>query len=126
MAAAFAFVGIFLTSLLVAELAALSLGDFFGANDEFALVLAAVAAFATLTAVVFAICYATVKRARALNAIALLLALLAIVVVVVPSLVPWIANFSGSPFTVGDEQVPIALELAVPGLLGVLTQWGLV
>ena len=126
MAAAFAFLGIFLTSLLVAELAALSLGDFFGANDEFALVLAAVAAFATLTTVVFAICYATVKRVRVLNGIALLLALLAIVIVAVPGLVAWIANFSGNPFTVGDEQVPIALEFAVPGLLAVLTQWGLV
>ena len=126
MAAAFAFVGIFLTSLLVAELAALSLGDFFGASDEFALVLAAVAAFTTLTAVVFAIGYATVKRLRALNGIALLLAVLAIAVVAVPGVVPWIANFSGNPFTVGDEQVSIALELAVPGVLGVLTQWGLV
>src|SRR5258708_27303744 len=108
MAAAFAFIGIFLTSLLVAELAALSLGDFFGANDEFVLVLAAVAAFATFTTVVFAICYATVRRARALNIIALVLALLAIVIVAVPGLVPWFANFSGSPFTAGDEQVPIA------------------
>src|SRR3954452_16597208 len=109
MAAAFAFIGIFLTSLLVAELAALSLVDFFGANDEFALVLAAVAAFATFTTVVFAICYANVKRARAINAVALAVALLAVTLVAVPGLVPWIANFSGSPFTVGEEQVSIGL-----------------
>jgi len=126
MAAAFAFLGIFLTSLLVAELAALSLGDFFGANDEFALVLAAVAAFTTFITVVFAVCYATVKRVRAINAVALVLALLAVTLVAVPGLIPWIANFSGSPFTIGEERVPIVLELAVPGLLAVLTQWGLV
>jgi hypothetical protein len=126
MAAAFAFLGIFLTSLLVAELAALSLGDFFGANDEFGLVLAAVAAFATFSTVVFAICYATAKRVRLINAIALPLALFAVALAAVPGLIPWIANLAGIPFTAGDEQVPIALELAVPGLLAVLTQWGLV
>ena len=126
MAAAFAFLGIYLTSLLVAELAALSLGDFFGANDEFVLVLAAVAAFTTFAAVIFAVCYATAQRARTLNGIALLLALLAIVLVAVPGLVAWIATFSSNPFTAGEEDIPIALELLIPALLAVLTQWGLV
>ena len=126
MAAAFAFLGIFLTSLLVAELAALSLGDFFGANDEFVLVLAAVAAFATFTTVVFAVCYANVRQVRALNGVALLLALLTLALVAVPGLVSWIAAFSGNPFTLGEEEVSIALELLIPALLAVLTQWGLV
>jgi len=126
MAAAFAFLGIFLTSLLVAELAALSLGDFFGANDEFVLVLAAVAAFAAFTTVVFAFCYSTMQRPRALNGIALLLALLTLALVAVPGLVGWIAAYSSNPFTVGDELVSIALELVIPALLAVLTQWGLV
>jgi hypothetical protein len=67
-----------------------------------------------------------VKRVRAINVMALPLALLAVALVAVPGLIPWIANFSGSAFTASDEQVPIALELAVPGLLAVLTQWGLV
>jgi hypothetical protein len=127
MAAAFAFLGIFLTSLLVAELATLSLGDFFAADDEFVLVLVAVAAFATtFTTAVFAICYATVQRARALNGIALLLALLAIMLVAVPGVVARIAAFSSNPFAAGEEGIPIAVELLVPALLAVLTQWGLV
>ena len=126
MAAVFAFLGIFLTSLLVAELAALSLGDFFGANDEFVLVLAAVAAFATFTTVIFAVRYANAQRVRALNGIALLLALLTVALVAVPGLVSWIAAFSGTPFTVGEEGVSIALELLIPALFAVLTQWGLV
>ena len=79
-----------------------------------------------MTTAVFAICYATVKRVRAINGIALLLALLAIGLVAVPGLVPWIAAFSGNAFAASDELVPIALELAVPRLLAVLTQWGLV
>ena len=93
---------------------------------DIVVVLAAVAAFATFTTVVFAICYATVRRARALNIIALLLALLAIVIVTVPGLIAWIAAYSTNPFTVGEEQVSIGLELLVPALLAVLTQWGLV
>src|SRR5262249_1524650 len=117
MAAFFAFLGIFLTSLVVAELAALSLGDFFGANDEFVVVLPVVAAFAAFSGVVFAVCYATVRRATALNWVALLLALLAIVAVAVPGLVGWVANFSTNPFTVGEEEVSITLELAIPALL---------
>ena len=126
MAAAFAFLGIFLTSLIVAELVALSLGDFFGASDEFLVVLAAVAAFTVLSGVFFAVCYATLQRAKALNWVAMLLALLAIVAVAVPGLVDWIANFSTNPFTVGEEEVAIALELLIPALLAVLMQWGLV
>jgi hypothetical protein len=85
-----------------------------------------VAAFATFTTVVFAVCYATVQRVRALNGIALLLALLTVGLVAVPGLVSWIAAFSGNPFTVGEEQVSIGLELLIPALLAVLTQWGLV
>jgi hypothetical protein len=126
MAAAFAFLGIFLVSLIVAELAALSLGDYFGADDEFVVVLAMVAAFTMLSGAVFAFCYATLERARALNWVAVLLVLLAVVAVATPGLVGWIANFSTNPFTVGEEEVSIAFEVAIPALLAVLVQWGLV
>jgi hypothetical protein len=126
MAAAFAFLGIFLISLVVAALAALSLGDFFGANDEFQVVLAVVAVFTMFSAIVFSVCYARVKRARTLNGVAVLLALLAIVAVAMPGLVDWIASFSSNPFTVGEEEGPIAVELLIPALLAVLVQWGLV
>ncbi|AMN42386.1 hypothetical protein [Rhodoplanes sp. Z2-YC6860] len=126
MAAAFAFLGIFLTSLIVAELAALSLGDFFGANDEFVVVLAVVAAFTMLSGAVFAVGYTNLKQARALNWVAVLLALLVVAAVAAPGLVGWIANFSTNPFTVGEEEASIAFELAVPALLAILVQWGLV
>jgi hypothetical protein len=126
MAAAFAFLGILLTSLLVAELAALSLGDFFGADSEFQLVIAGVAVFATFALAVFAVVYARTERTRALNAAAILLALLAVAIVAVPGVVPWIASHSGNPFAAGDEILGIALELAVPSVLAVLVQWGLV
>jgi hypothetical protein len=126
MAAAFAFLGILLTSLLVAELAALSLGDFFGADSEFQLVIAGVAAFTTFALAVFAVVYARAERNRALNATAILLALLAVAIVTIPGVVPWIASHSGNPFAVGDEILSIALELAVPSVLAVLVQWGLV
>jgi hypothetical protein len=126
MAAAFAFLGILLTSLLVAELAALSLGDFFGADSEFQLVIAGVAIFAAFALAVFAIVYARTERVRALNGTAILLAVLAGAIVAVPAVVPWIASHSGNPFTVGEETFSIALELLLPSLLAVLVQWGLI
>ena len=126
MAAAAAFVGILLTSLLVAELAALSLGDFFGADSEFLLVIAGVAVFASFALIVFAIVYARTERARMLNGAAVLLVLLAVGIVATPGVVAWIASHSGNPFTVGDEMLSIALELLVPSALAVLVQWGLV
>lgn len=126
MAAAAAFAGILLTSLLVAELAALSLGDFFGADSEFVLVIGGVAAFAVFSLVIFAIVYARAEQARMLNGAAVLLTLLAIGLVATPGVVPWIASHSGNPFTVGDEMLGIALELLMPSLLAVLVQWGLV
>ena len=126
MAAAAAFVGILLTSLLVAELAALSLGDFFGADSEFLLVIAGVAAFAIFSLIVFAVVYARAQRSRALNGAAILLALLAVAIVAIPGAIPWIASYSGNPFAAGDDTPGIALELLVPSLLAVLVQWGLV
>jgi hypothetical protein len=126
MAAVAAFVGILLTSLLVAELAALSLGDFFGADSEFVLVIAGVAAFATFSLTIFAIVYARTERARMLNGAAVLLVLLAVGIVAFPGVVPWIASHSSNPFTVGDEILSIAIELLVPSVLAVLVQWGLV
>jgi hypothetical protein len=126
MAAAFAFLGILLTSLLVAELAALSLGDFFVADSEFQLVIAGVAVFATFALTVFAVVYARTARTRALNGTAVLLALLAVAIVAIPGVVSWIASHSGNPDMGIDEIIAIALELLVPSVLAVLVQWALV
>ncbi len=48
MAAVFAFLGMLLISMVVALLAALQLGDFFGASSEFGLVILLVMAFAAV------------------------------------------------------------------------------
>ena len=57
MAAVFAFLGMLLISMVVALLAALQLGDFFNASDEFGLVILGVVAFTTVALAVFAIAY---------------------------------------------------------------------
>ena len=88
--------------------------------------IAGVAVFATFALAVFAIVYARTERTRALNGTAILLALLAVAIVAIPGVVPWIASHSGNPDTVGDEIIAIALELLVPSVLAVLVQWGLV
>jgi hypothetical protein len=126
MASVFAFLGMLLISLLVALLAALQLGDFFLANDEFVVVIAIVAAFAPLAMAVFAIGYRRARDTRLLNWLALVLALVALTPVALPGGIRLIASLSTNPYTVGVENTYITLELVIPALLAVLVQWGLV
>ena len=126
MAAAFAFLGMWLISLVVALLAALQLGDFFGANTEFGLVILGVMGFTIFALLVFALAYAVARRAVVLAFVALALAAVALASVALPGLIQVIADRSTNPYTVGVENVSIALELAIPALLAVLVQWGLV
>ena len=126
MAAFFAFSGMLLLSMVVALLAVLQLGDFFGANDEFALIIAGVMGFSVLALAVFAIAFAKARRGVVITWIALLLAVLALAPVALPGLVQKIADRSNNPFTVGVENTYITIELVVPALMAVLVQWGLV
>jgi hypothetical protein len=126
MATAFAFLGIQLISMVVALLAALQLGDFFGAGSEFGLVILTVSGFSIFALLVFALAYAVVRRAAMLTWVALTLAALALAPAVLPGFVQKIADHLANPYTVGIENTFITLELVVPVLLAVLVQWGLV
>ena len=126
MAEVFAFLGMLLLSMVVALLAALQLGDFFNASGEFGLVIFGVATFTAFALAIFALVYSIAPRAGVLTAVALLLALCALAPVGLPGLVQMIADRSTNPYTVGDENVSITLELVIPALIAVLVQWGLV
>lgn len=126
MAAFVAYLGTLLLSLVVSLIAALQLGDFFGAGDEFLLVLGWLGAFAVVTLVIFAVASRIVVRVRGLNILAFLFAILALVPPIVPGFVAKIAAHSTNPYSVGVERTYIKLELIVPALLAVLVQWGLV
>jgi hypothetical protein len=126
MAAVFAFLGMLLLSLVVALLAALQLGDFFRAGEEFVPVLTAIAIFAVAAIVVFAITCSMAVRVSAINVIAAALSLLALALVALPSLVERIAERLSESFAVAPGNTAVALELLVPLLLVVLVQWGLV
>jgi hypothetical protein len=126
MAAVFAFLGMLMISMLVALLAALQLGDFFSASDEFGLVILIVMAFTILAQTVFALAYRVTRRAGLLTLVALMLGIVALAPLALPRLVQKIADHSHNPFTVGVENTYITLELIVPALLAVLVQWGLV
>ncbi len=126
MATIFAFLGMLLISMVVALLAALQLGDFFGANDELTPVVAGVMGFAVLALGAFAIAYAVTRRADAFTVVALVLAVLALYPVALPGFVQKIADRSTNPYTVGIENTHITLELVIPALLAILVQWGLV
>ena len=126
MATAFAFLGMWLISLVVALLAALQLGDFFGANNEFGLVILGVMGFTVFALLAFALAYALARRAAVLAFVALALAAVALAPVALPGLVQAIADRSTNPYTVGIENTSITLELVIPALAAVLVQWGLV
>jgi hypothetical protein len=126
MAAAFAFLGMWLISLVVALLATLQLGDFFGANAEFGLVILGVMGFTVFALLVFGMTYALARRAAVLAFVALALAAVAIAPAALPGLIQTIADRSTNPYTVGVENTSITLELVIPALLTVLVQWGLV
>jgi len=126
MAAAFAFLGMWLISLVVALLATLQLGDFFGANAEFGLVILGVMGFTVFALLVFGMTYAVARRAAVLAFVALALAAVAIAPAALPGLIQTIADRSTNPYTVGVENTSITLELVIPALLTVLVQWGLV
>ncbi len=126
MAAIFAFLGMLLLSLVVALLAALQLADFFRTGDEFLLVVMALAIFAAVATVAFAICHWKAKRIQALHWIAFVLAVIALAPMVSPRLVERIIEHSTGVYTVGVESTSITLELVIPALLAVMVQWGLV
>lgn len=126
MGAAFAFLGILVLSLIVALLAALQLADHFRTGDEFAVVLAVLAAFAAGSMAVLGIVSARAANARSLNRAAMGLALLALILAALPGGgLEWIAGRASDPFSIDEKAVQIAIQLVAPTLLAVLVQWGL-
>jgi hypothetical protein len=117
-----AYVGIFLLSLFVALLAALQLADYFGATDELAAVLIAVATFATVAMAVLAIAARRARGTAAIDTTAALLALLAFA----PLALHAATDAPAGPFAVLTQARSTLIQLIVPALLAVLVIWGLV
>jgi hypothetical protein len=126
MAVVFAFLGMLLISMVVALLAAMSLGDFFGASDEFGVVVLVVMGFVAVAQAVFALIYAVARSVWPITIVAWVLAVAALAPLALPNLIQRIADRSTNPFSVGAENIHITLELVIPALLAVLVQWGLV
>jgi len=126
MAAVFAFLCMLLISMVVALLAALQLGDFFGASNEFGLVILLVMTFVAVALGLFAVTYAFTRSARPITWTAWFLAAVALMPPLLPGLIQLLADRSTNPFSVGTENTSITLELVIPALLAVLVQWGLV
>lgn len=125
MATVLAFFGMLLLSIVVALLAAMQLGDYLGAGDEFVLVMLAIVVFAAGSMAVFAIATAATRSARTFTVAAVALAILVLALVAPASLVEIIATRSTNHYNIGVQDIQIALELMVPALLTVLIQWGL-
>ena len=126
MSAVLAFAGTFLLSLFVALLAALQLADYFGAGEEFALVLLALPVFVTLCMLAFIIANALARGPRLFNVVAAVLALFAFAPLAWPALMQSATDRAAHPLTAGIANTAVALEFIVPALAAVLVQWGLV
>ena len=126
MSAVLAFVGTFLLSLFVALLAALQLADYFGAGEEFTLVLLALPVFVALCMLAFIIANAVARGPRLFNGVAAVLALLAFAPLAWPALMQSATDRAANPFAAGIANTAVALEFIVPALAAVLVQWGLV
>lgn len=126
MSAVLAFIGTFLLSLFVAMLAALQLADYFGAGEDFVMVMIALAVFVTASMVVLSVMSAAVRRIWILNWTAALLIVLACAPFALPVLM-WHAGWTPTlgPFF-GPKDTAVTLEFIVPALLAVLAQWGLI
>src|SRR6185503_7564747 len=124
MAAVFAFLGMLLISMVVALLAAMQLGDFFGANDEFGIVILMVTAFTVAALGIFSLTYAFTRRVQPITWTAWVLAAAALTPPLLPGMIQRIADHSTNPGTVGIENTYITIELIVPALAAVLVQWG--
>ena len=125
MSAVIAFIGMFLLSLFVAMLAALQLADYFGATEEFILILIVLPVFVAVCMLVLIVTNLVAQRARLFSWVAALLVLLAFAPIAVPALLLRSGGHTANPLA-GMESVAITLELVVPALLAVLVQWGLV
>lgn len=126
MSAVPALTGTLLLSLFVALLAALQLADYFGANEEFILILMGLPVFVVIAMAVLVMASALARRVMVLDGAAVLLALLALLPLALPLLIQKMADRSTNPFSLGAENTAITIQLIVPALIAVLVQWGLV
>lgn len=122
----FVFFGILLLSQFVALLAGLQLADHFRATEEFIAVMMAIIVFAVIAMVAFAIAYALARTTRPLRTVATTLVVVVLVLLALPTVIPWLYKPKVNPLRITTKEVPVLLELLVPALILILVQWGLV
>jgi hypothetical protein len=122
----FVFFGILLLSQFVALLAGLQLADHFRATEEFIAVMMAIIVFAVIAMVAFAIAYALARTTRPLRTVATTLVVVVLVLLALPTVIPWLYEPKVNPLRITTKEVPVLLELLVPALILILVQWGLV
>ncbi len=122
MSAVFAFLGMFMLSMLVAILAAMQFADFFQVTEEFALVLVGLPVLVCTTMLIFLWTYAAASAARTFRWVALAQAAAAIAIMAILL----IRRRPGGTAALSTTDIRLLLELLVPALIAILIQWGLV
>jgi hypothetical protein len=119
------FFGILLVSLVVSFLAALQLADFFQATEEFAAVAMALVIIAAVSVLALGLVYAAARRVGALAVVALVLCLALLGLVALPTIIDIRAGRAGVADSFRGSNLAVSLEVLVPGIAAILTQWGL-
>lgn len=125
MGTAVAYLGMYLLSIVVAQLVALQLGDHFRAGEELALVLMLLPVAAAVTIAVLASVSASARRTATLNVAALLLAAAALAPAAMPEMIRRVAMAASLPYQVTLQDIAVIAELVVPVLAMIMVQWGL-
>lgn len=120
------FAGVYILSLVVAYAVGIEVAEYFFLQEEFIVVMFALAVFSFVAFVVFAMVYVVQPNVKWLGYGAIGLALVAFGIEELPALADAIARRSTNPYLVGSAQDrAIAASLLLPAFVMLLIQWPL-
>jgi len=120
------FAGIYILSLAAAYAAGSEVAAYFFLDDEFNVVILALALFSVVAIALFAVIYAVQPNVKWLGYSALALAVAAVGIEQLPAAADVFARRSTNPYLVGDEQDrALAASLLLPAFVMLLVQWPL-
>jgi hypothetical protein len=120
------FAGVYILSLVAAYVVGMQVAEYFFLEEEFTVVMFALALFSFVAIAVFAVVYIVQPNVKWLGYGAIGLALVAFGIEQLPALADAVARRSTNPYLVGSAQDrAIAASLLLPAFVMLLIQWSL-
>jgi len=120
------FAGVYILSLVAAYVVGMQVAEYFFLQEEFTVVMFALALFSFVAIAVFAVVYVVQPNVKWLGYGAIGLALVAFGIEQLPALADTVASRSTNPYLVGSAQDrAIAASLLLPAFVMLLIQWPL-